>query len=243
MKNNCRTFLTLLTFLVLFSGSAFCQDPEETLRDAKYVLEEMLDSPDYDIPSDLLSKAKAIVIFPTMVKGGFIFAARYGEGVSAARSQETGQWGAPSFVTTVGGSFGFQAGAEAVDLVLLVMNRRGIGALLKNKFTLGGDVGIAAGPAGRHAEAGADFKMQAEILSYSRSKGIFGGISLKGTVISTDNESNQLYYGGKVSPENILLEGKINRPPESARHFINQLNKLAPPKKDKYEPLHPKTAE
>ena len=191
----------------------------------------------------MLSKAKAIVVFPTMVKGGFIFAARYGQGVAASRSLETGQWSPPSFVATVGGSLGFQVGAEAVDLVLLVMNRRGIEALLKNKFTLGGEVGIAAGLLGRHAEAAADFKMRAEILSYSRSKGMFGGISLKGTVINTDNESNHLYYGRKLSSIDILLEGKIDKPPESARRFVQHLNKLAPPKRHKIESFTQKTAE
>ena len=164
-----------------------------------------------------------------MIKGGFIFAARYGRGVAAARLYKTGEWGAPSFVATVGGSVGFQAGAEAVDLVLLIMNRRGIEALLENKFTLGGDLAIAAGPVGRHAEATADFKMRAEILSYSRSKGIFGGISLKGAVINTDNESNHLYYGRDVTSKNILLEAKIGEPPESARRFIRKLNNLFPP--------------
>ena len=126
--------LIIIIFLMASPVGADTESQREILRDAVFILEEILNSPDYNIPSNLLSKAEAVVIFPTMIKGGFIFAARYGRGVAAARLYKTGEWGAPSFVATVGGSVGFQAGAEAVDLVLLIMNRRGIEALLENKY-------------------------------------------------------------------------------------------------------------
>lgn len=223
-------FLAFLFFAT--TAQAATDGQAELLSNATAVMSEILDSPDEQIPSELLSKTSAIIIFPTMLKGGFMFAARFGQGVVTARSRTTGEWSPPSFMTTLGGSFGFQIGAEAVDLILLVMTQRGIDGLLRDKFTLGGDAAIAAGPVGRHAEAGADVLMQGEIYSYSRSKGVFAGISLDGTVISTDQKANEAYYGhAAVTPANILFEGKAGKYPESTKRFIKEMNRLAPPPK------------
>lgn len=219
-------FFALLFFVS--TAQAATEGHAELLHDAASVMAEILDSPDEGIPSELLGKARAIIIFPTMIKGGFMFAARYGRGVVAARSPKTGEWSPPSFMTTVGGSFGLQIGAEAVDLILLVMSQRGIDGLLQDKFTLGGDVAIAAGPVGRHAEASADIMMQGEIYSYSRSKGVFAGMSLDGTIIATDNQSIEVYYGSRYEASDILFGNKIKKQPETARRFMKEMNRLAP---------------
>ncbi|MFQ5673119.1 MAG: lipid-binding SYLF domain-containing protein [Nitrospinales bacterium] len=217
--------------VLLFSSLVWAgaEERRKLLRDSISVLEEIMETPEKGIPFEALAKAKGVIIFPTMVKGGFILGVRYGKGVASVRLPETGTWSPPAFLTTVGGSLGFQAGAEAIDLILLVMNQRGVESLLKDEFTLGGDVGIAAGPVGRHAEAGADLRMKGEIYSYSRSKGLFAGISLKGTSIHADNDANELYYRMELSPEDILILHKAPKLPESANRFIQSLNRLAPP--------------
>lgn len=222
--------LTLLgIFLLTSSATAKTTDEQQLLRKAGFVLSEVLESPDIEIPEALIKRAKAVIVFPTMIKGGFMVAARYGKGVVAVRSSKTGKFGPPAFVYTAGGSFGFQIGAEAVDLILLVMSPRGIEGLLKNKFTLGADAAVTAGPVGRHAEAGTDILMQGEIYSYSRSKGAFVGVSVKGAVITTDRDSNWNYYNGPVTSEEILLTRKIKRIPESGKRYIKSLNMMFPP--------------
>ena len=188
-----------------------------------------MNSPDQEIPSDLISQAKAILIFPTLVKVGFLVGGRHGDGVASMRAKKTGKFGPPTFLTQSGLSFGFQIGAEAVDLILLVMTERGLEGLLKDQLTLGADAAISAGPVGRHAEAATDIGMQGEIYSYSRSKGAFAGISLKGTVITTDEDANRVYYDRTLRAKDILMRGKVKDMPESGRRFIKELNSLAPP--------------
>ncbi len=226
-----------LCFVLLFtsSASAWHTEKHELLTDAVEVLKEMQDAPDVAIPTKLIQKAKAIVVIPTLLKGGFMLGARYGEGVATVRNPYTGKWGPPSFITSAGASFGFQAGAQAIDLVLLVMSERGIKGLLRDKFTLGGDVALTAGPVGRYAEAGADILMQGEIYSYSRSKGLFGGVSLKGTVVQPNEDKNQSYYGMDLKADQILMGGKLKRIPKTAMHFIEAMNKVAPPYKNPYQ--------
>ncbi|MFQ5483673.1 MAG: lipid-binding SYLF domain-containing protein [Nitrospinaceae bacterium] len=199
------------------------------LKDSTLVLEEILSSADETIPSRLLSNAKAVIVIPTMLKGGFIFGARYGEGVASVRNSQTGQWSPPAFITTAGVSFGFQAGAQAVDLVLLVMSERGINGLLRDKFTLGGDIALTAGPLGRYAEAGMDLLLQGEIYSYSRSKGLFGGVSLKGTVIQPNEKAIKAYYGSSYTAQEIMITGNMTHLPPSGLNFIKDMNRLAPP--------------
>jgi len=228
-----KLFSLCIILLLLVSSGAWADGDgskqRKILRTSQMVLDEIQKSPDQNIPMTLISKAKAIIIFPTMFKAGFFVGARYGNGIASVRSSELGEWGPPAFFYTTGGSLGFQFGAEAVDLVLLVMSQRGIEGLLNEKFTLGGDIAISAGPVGRHAEASADVLMQGEIYSYSRSKGIFTGISLKGTIIASDSDANLAYYGHPYTSKEILLTGQVRKVPESGKQFIKIFNHLAPP--------------
>ena len=207
------------------------EDNDQTLKDSLAVIDEIMNSPDQEIPSELISQAKAVLIFPTLVKAGFIVGGRYGNGMASMRSRNTGKFGPPTFLTQAGLSVGFQFGAEAVDLVLLVMTQRGLESLLKDELTLGVDAAVSAGPVGRHAEAATDIRMKGEIYSYSRSKGAFAGVSLKGTIISTDKEANFDYYGRFFKAKDILIRGKVKKIPDSGKRFIERLNFLAPPKK------------
>jgi lipid-binding SYLF domain-containing protein len=215
--------------LFLVSGAwADGSKQRKILRTSQLVLEEIQKSPDQQIPMNLISKAKAIIVFPTMLKAGFFVGARYGKGIASVRAEETGEWGPPAFLFTTGGSFGFQFGAQAIDLILLVMSQRGLEGLLNEQFTLGGDIAISAGPVGRHAEASADVFMQGEIYSYSRSKGLFGGVSLKGTIITSDSDANLTYYGHPYTSEEILLTKQVRKVPESGKQFMKTFNHLAP---------------
>jgi SH3 domain-containing YSC84-like protein 1 len=229
---------SFLVLALLLTSNAYAADEtsqQELLQDAKLVVEEIMSAPDLGIPSDLMSKAQAVIIFPAMFKGGFFLGARYGKGVATVRNSETGHWGPPSFITTMGGSFGFQLGVQVVDLVLIVMTEQGIKGLLNNNFTLGGDISVAAGPVGRHAELGVDILLQGDMYSYSRSKGLFGGVSLKGTIIKANVSYNEEYYNAKLTPEEIMIEGKVKKMPDSSRKFLSYLNQMAPPEKPKYE--------
>ena len=229
---------SFLALAFLFTANAYAADEtsqQELLKDSKSVVEEIMSSPDLEIPSGLMSKAQAVIIFPAMFKGGFLIGVRYGKGVATVRNSKTGQWGPPSFITTLGGSFGLQVGAQAVDLILIVMTEKGIKGLLNNNFTLGGDIAIAAGPVGRYAELGVDILLQGDMYSYSRSKGIFGGISLKGTIIKQNVGYNEEYYNAKLTPEEIMIDGKVKNVPESSRQFLKYLNQIAPPEKPEYD--------
>ena len=227
--------MKLISFGIIFSlflvNGAWADGSKQRkiLRTSQLILEEIQKSPDQQIPMNLISKAKAIIVFPTMLKAGFFVGARYGKGIASVRAEETGEWGPPAFLYTTGGSFGFQFGAQAVDLILLVMSQRGLEGLLNEQFTLGGDIAISAGPVGRHAEASADVFMQGEIYSYSRSKGLFGGVSLKGTIITSDSDANLAYYGHPYTSEDILLTKQVRKIPESGKQFIKIFNHLAPP--------------
>lgn len=227
-----KLFSLSIIFILFISGGAWADEggskQRKILRTSQMILEEIQKSPDQQIPMNLISKAKAIIVFPTMLKAGFFVGARYGKGIASVRTSETGEWGPPAFLYTTGGSFGFQFGAQAVDLILLVMSQRGLEGLLNEQFTLGADIGIAAGPVGRHAEASADVFMQGEIYSYSRSKGIFGGVSLKGTIITSDSDANLSYYGHPYTSEEILITKQVRKIPESGKQFIKIFNYLAP---------------
>lgn len=231
----------LSSFLVLaflFISNTYAADEtsqQELLKDAKSVVEEIMSTPDLEIPSGLMSKAQAVIIFPAMLKGGFFIGARYGRGVATVRDSETGDWGPPSFLTTLGGSFGFQFGVQAVDLILIVMTEKGIKGLLNNNFTLGGDIAVTAGPVGRYAEMGVDILLQGDMYSYSRSKGIFGGISLKGTIIKANVGYNEEHYSAELTPEEIMMDGKVKHMPESSQQFVNYMNQIAQPEKPEYD--------
>ena len=232
---------TLSSFLVLaflFTSNAYGADEtsqQELLKDARFVVEEIMSTPDLEIPSGLMSRAQAVIIFPGMIKGGFLIGARYGRGVATVRDSKTGDWGTPAFITTLGGSFGFQFGAQAVDLILIVMTEKGLKGLLNNNFTLGGDMSVAAGPVGRYAEMGVDILLQGDTYSYSRSKGIFGGVSLKGTIIKANVGYNEAHYNAELTPEEIMIGGKVKNVPESSQQFIKYMNQIAPPEKPEYD--------
>ena len=227
-----RKIVLTIIFISLCATTAQAKEEnEQTLKDSLSVIHEIMNSPDNQIPSNLISEAKAILIFPTLVKAGFVVGARYGEGVASMRARKTGKFGPPTFLTQGGLSIGFQIGAEAVDLVLLVMTQRGLESLLKDELTLGADAAVSAGPVGRHAEAAVDLGMRGEIYSYSRSKGAFAGVSLKGTVISTDEKANFDYYGRFFKAKDILIRGKVKKVPASGQRFMEGLNFLAPPKR------------
>lgn len=179
------------------------------LRAAGTVLNEITAAPDKGIPEEVLAGAKCIAVVPSMGKGGFIVGGEHGRGVVTCRSH--GGWSAPAFISIGGGNFGFQAGAQSVDLVMLFMNDKGVQALLSSKFELSGEASAAAGPVGRHASAGTDWKMNTEALSYSRTKGLFAGVALDGAKIQQDNDSTKAFYGREVSFRDTL-SGRTHGP-------------------------------
>jgi len=197
------------------------------LQRAVRVLRDIMAAPDQGLPQDLLDRAHCVVVIPSMKKAGFVFGGRYGKGVAACRKSDgAGPWGPPSMVTLGGGSFGAQIGGAAVDVLMLVMNPAGIEGLLKDKFTLGGDLSAAAGPVGRAATAETDALMNAKILTYSRSRGVFAGAELKGAVLTQDRDGNRNLYRRDVEARDLLLGGSAEVP-LAAQQFISQLTSLS----------------
>jgi len=201
---------------------------EERVKDAGVVLKEILNIPD-DIPQDLLDKAECVIILPSVKKGAFGIGGSYGRGVMVCRSGEhyKGKWGAPALYALEGVSIGFQLGGQATDFVLLVMNPKGAESLLYSKVKLGADASAAAGPKGRTAEGATDIVMNAEILSYSRNKGLFAGISLEGSTLRSDGSANEKLYKRKVSAKEIIRQGKVGVP-ACARELVSQLDRKSP---------------
>jgi len=189
----------------------------ERLDNAAKVLHEVMAAPDKGIPEEVLDGAKCVAVVPHMIKGGLVFGAQHGRGVATCRLANGG-WSAPAFFALSGGSWGAQIGAEGVDLVMMIMNEKGMRQLLESKFQIGADASAAAGPVGRHAAAGTDWKLDTEILTYSRAKGAFAGLTLNGSKIDQDKDSTVAYYG-KDLPLRATLLGKVPVP-ASARGFI-----------------------
>jgi SH3 domain-containing YSC84-like protein 1 len=223
----------LLPFVVAFAliaPSLSADDKKENsrLENCGLVVQEIMDIPD-DIPQDLIDKADCVIVYPSVVKAAFIFGGSYGRGAMTCRTGEqfNGPWSAPTMMALEGGSFGFQIGGQATDFVLLVMNSRGAKAILTNKVKLGVDASAAAGPKGRNAEASTDVTMRAEILSYSRARGLFAGISLAGSTVRPDNGANAKVYHKDVSAQDIVFKGVVPVP-ASAQKFISYLNKKSP---------------
>jgi SH3 domain-containing YSC84-like protein 1 len=200
----------------------------DRLENAGMVMEEILNIPD-NIPQDLLDKAECVIVFPSVVKGAFIVGGSYGRGAMVCRGGEhfTGPWGAPSMTALEGLSVGFQLGGQATDFVLLVMNPRGATAILNSKVKLGADMAAAAGPKGRDAQANTDVTMRAEILSYSRARGLFAGISLEGSTLRPDDGANEKLYGKKLTAEKIIREGAVPVP-SSGQKLVSLLDKKSP---------------
>lgn len=221
----------LVTFLPVLTGVASAADKtkdEDRLKNSGAVLKEILDVPD-DIPQDLLDKADCVVVFPSVLKAAFIVAGSYGRGVMSCRQGDDfkGPWGAPTMMALEGGSFGFQIGGEATDFVLLVMNEGGARGILASKVKLDADASVAAGPVGRDSLAESDVTLRAEILSYSRARGLFAGVSLEGSTIRPDNGDNRRVYGKKISARDIVLSGTVAVPP-AAGELVSTLDTKTP---------------
>src|SRR5258706_7218807 len=202
------------------------QKPDHRLRTTTTVLHEILSAPDKGIPEDLLAKAQCVMIVPGLKKGAFIVGGEYGRGFAVCRRE--GVWGGLAAIKFSGGSFGAQIGGESTDVIMLVMNRRGMEKLAADKFSIGGDASAAAGPVGRTAAADTDILLHAEILSYSRTRGVFAGVSLDGTVVSQDGGEDRKLYGREVSNQDVLA-GKVPAP-EVARRLISELARYSPGK-------------
>jgi lipid-binding SYLF domain-containing protein len=204
---------------VAWAGSAR-EDSVARLQSSVDVLHSIMATPDKGIPEEVLSNSKCIVVVPDLIKGGFIFGGKHGRGIASCRT--SAGWSAPAFVSVGGGSWGLQIGVEGVDLVMLVMNNQGFQHLLSSKFALTGEGSVAAGPVGRHASAGTDWKMNTQVLTYSRSRGAFAGITLEGAVIQQDDDSTRAIYGKHMMFRRIL-SGKVSTP-ESAEAFVKAVS-------------------
>jgi SH3 domain-containing YSC84-like protein 1 len=231
-----RKLLTCLSCILFAFGPLFVEvanaadqtKDDDRLRNCGMVLKEILDVPD-NIPQDLLDKSDCVVVFPSVVKAAFIVGASYGRGAMSCRRGEDfrGPWGAPTMMALEGGSFGFQIGGQATDFVLLVMNESGARGILASKVKLGGDASVAAGPVGRDSSAETDASMRSEILSYSRARGLFAGVSLEGSTIRPDNGDNKRVYGKKIPAREIVLSGTVLVPP-AAQQLISTLDAKTP---------------
>jgi SH3 domain-containing YSC84-like protein 1 len=227
-----KTIFSMMAMVALLCLPANAQkDENKRIQNTGKVMVEILNVPD-DIPEDLLDKAECVIVLPSVVKFAIGFGGSYGRGVMSCRSGKgfTGPWSAPSMMALEGGSFGLQLGGQATDFVLLVMNRRGADSILSSEVKLGGDMAAAAGPVGRSAAASTDASMKAEILSYSRSRGLFAGISLEGSTLRADNDGNEKIYGKGITAKDIVINSAI-RPPASAKLLLGTLNKKSPKNK------------
>jgi lipid-binding SYLF domain-containing protein len=221
-----------LALIPLTSSVSSAKDKDEKendrLQNAGTVLKEIMDVPD-NIPQDLIDKARCAIVFPSVVKAAFVVGGSYGRGAMVCRtgSDFTGPWGAPAMMALEAGSVGFQIGGQATDFVILVMNNRGVDSLLHSKVKLGADASIAAGPKGRDAQASTDVTLRAEMLSYSRSRGAFAGVSLEGSTLRPDEDANRRLYGRDTTASHIITEGKIEAP-ASAHDLLATLQKVSP---------------
>jgi lipid-binding SYLF domain-containing protein len=222
--------LTLLVLCLCSALPLFAQEKEvDRVTESYKVLKEIMATPDKGIPRGLLNKAECVVVFPSVLKAAFIVGGSYGRGVITCRSGEdfTGHWSAPAMFALEGGSFGLQIGGQATDFVLLIMNEKGAESVMSSKVKLGADASAAAGPVGRTTSAETDIVMKAEILSWSRSRGIFGGISLTGSTLRSDDGANKNLYGKDLSAKEIVREGKVHATP-AGKKLADYLNKVSP---------------
>jgi lipid-binding SYLF domain-containing protein len=212
-----KTLVRVVLFAITLSNVAFAAEAASSrLQASATVLNEIMAAPDKGIPSDILSSAKCVAVVPSLLKGGFVVGGAHGRGMATCRT--AAGWSAPAPLTTTGGSIGLQIGGQAVDLVMVIMNDRGMQALLSSKFKLGADASVAAGPVGRHTEGSTDWKLRAEVLTYSRARGLFAGISFNGAVIKQDEDATREVYGRMVDFKTILTGSVVT--PQSAEAFI-----------------------
>lgn len=226
-----KKFAALVATLVIVGMPLAAQDDKkesDRLENCGMVMKEIMDIPD-DIPQDLVDKAECIIIYPSVLKAAFGIGGSYGRGAMLCRTGEhfTGPWGAPTMMALEGASIGFQLGGQATDFVLLVMNPRGARSILSSKVKLGADASAAAGPKGRNAEASTDVTLRAEVLTYSRARGLFAGISLAGSTVRPDNSANEKLYGKKIEATDIIFKGAVAVPP-SAQQMVAYLNRKSP---------------
>jgi lipid-binding SYLF domain-containing protein len=209
--------LVVLTVLAAAAAMAMPRTLAESgeagrVREATTVLREIMRAPDHAIPASVAGKAEGIAVFPSVLKGGFIFGGQWGRGIISVRHPGQGTWSSPAFLTIAGGSFGAQIGGQSVDIVLVIMNRRGLNQLLGNQFKIGVDAAAAAGPVGRNAEVSTDIQLRAEILSYSRSRGLFVGVTLNGATVMEDQDANGRFYGQRFRTKEIVIDGRGGAP-------------------------------
>lgn len=213
--------LLLLSALLLTLPASAAPAPERRAENAVRVLDEIMRSPDRGIPSRMLQDAYAIAVIPDVVKAGLVIGGRRGRGVISVRTPD-GTWSHPAFITLTGGSIGFQAGVQSADVILVFRSARGVDSIVNGKFTLGADAAVAAGPVGRNAQASTDAELKAEILSYSRARGLFAGVALDGAVLSIDHRANQSTYGRNVTPR-AVFEGRVATDPAFTVDFRDRL--------------------
>jgi lipid-binding SYLF domain-containing protein len=210
--------LASLSFTAFSPATLSAQSDDEAKRisDSILVLDEIMAASDKAVPRSILEKAVGVAVFPSLLKGGFVVGGQRGKGILSVRDKKTGLWSAPGFLTITGGSIGAQIGGQAIDLILVVNNDRGLEQLVKNQFKIGADAGVAAGPVGREAAAATDIQMRAQILSYSRARGLFAGITLNGATIRQDRDANERFYGTAYRTGQIVFEGLAGEPKSAA---------------------------
>lgn len=222
MKNRVlpALILTVLSAAIVSAAMVSTQDPPDheiaRIKDASQVLDEVMSAPDKSIPRAVLEKAAGIAVFPGLLKGGLGVGAQRGHGILSVRDTKNGGWSNPAFLTITGGSFGAQIGLQAIDLVLVINNQRGLEQLVSNQFKIGADAGVAAGPVGREASASTDIQMRAQILSYSRTRGLFAGVTLNGSTINQDRDANERVYGIGYRTGQIVFDGMGKSPADAA---------------------------
>jgi lipid-binding SYLF domain-containing protein len=225
MKKLVQVTLVLSLCTLMFAADEPAKESKATdrVQASADVLNEIESAPDSGIPQEILGRAECVAVVPSMLKGGFVVGAKYGRGLASCRTPKG--WSSPAFFTVKGGSFGFQIGGQAVDLVMLIMNNEGMQRLLSSQVALGADASVAAGPVGRHAEGNTDWKMRAQVLTYSRARGVFAGVSLNGAVLKQDKDSTRDFYGHMVTFK-AALTGEVE-PPAAANPFLSTLAKWA----------------
>ena len=212
MRRLLNIFISVFLIASMSAHSAFAGEEENArANNAVRVLREIMMAPDKRVPSDLMHSAYAIAVIPDVIKAGFVIGGRHGVGLVAVKAPD-GTWSNPSYVSMSGGSIGFQAGVSSTDVILVFRTQRGVDSIVHGKFTLGADASVAAGPVGRNAQAATDAQLKAEIYSYSRSRGLFAGVALDGSVLAIDNDANQSVYGEGVTPRRIFENGVSNVP-------------------------------
>ena len=225
MKKLVQVTLVLSLCSLMFAADEPAKESKaaDRVQAAADVLNEIESAPDSGIPQEILGRAECVAVVPSLLKGGFVVGAKYGRGLASCRTPKG--WSTPAFFTVKGGSFGFQIGGQAVDLVMLIMNNEGMQRLLSSQVALGADASVAAGPVGRHAEGNTDWKMRAQVLTYSRARGVFAGVSLNGAVLKQDKDSTRDFYGHMVTFK-AALTGEVE-PPAAANPFLSTLAKWA----------------